>query len=48
MFKPSSAYRKAEPQAPVYSNILNNSSYSNAPSYANIGNILIFPIKTIF
>ena len=38
MFKPPGAYRKAEPQAPVYSNVLNSNSYSNAPSYANIGN----------
>ncbi|XP_014274613.1 lipoma-preferred partner [Halyomorpha halys] len=43
MFKPSTAYRKAEPQAPVYSNIMNNSSYSNAPSYANIDDIPPMP-----
>ncbi|KAK9507564.1 hypothetical protein O3M35_007392 [Rhynocoris fuscipes] len=43
MFNKSSLYRKAEPQAPVYSNISNNNTYNNVPSYANIDEIPPMP-----
>ena len=41
IFNKGPTYKKAEPQTPLYSNLSDNSTYSNLPSYANLG---IFPI----
>ncbi|KAL1139929.1 hypothetical protein AAG570_006906 [Ranatra chinensis] len=41
--KTAALYKKAEPQAPLYSNLSENASYSNVPSYANIDEIPPIP-----
>lgn len=48
MFNKNSLYRKAEPQAPVYSNISGSNTYNNVPSYANIGKCLFSHKNGIF